>query len=88
MENMFETYINSHSKSQLLGFLLTLVFGPLGLFYSNWIAGLILCLITFTSAASFVGPIVCWLLAIILSFFTVNNYNNKVRMTAGLINVN
>ena len=49
MNNAVDVYIDTHSKSQLGGFLLTLILGPLGLFYSSWVAALILCVIAIAS---------------------------------------
>ena len=84
MSDKLDNYISAHSKSQLAGFLLTLFLGPLGLFYSSWVSALILCVIAIASAASIIGPVVCWLLAIIISFFSVNKHNDRVRATAEL----
>ena len=84
MNDVVEAYIHAHSKSQTVGFLLTLIFGPLGLFYSSWVAALILCVLAIASVETIVGPIVCWLLAIIISFVTVSGYNTKVKATANL----
>lgn len=84
MNDAVEAYINTHSKSQLAGFFLTLILGPLGLFYSSWVAALILCVIAIVSASSIIGPVACWILAIITSFITVDSYNNKVVATANL----
>lgn len=84
MNNAVEAYIRTHSKSQIAGFLLTLILGPLGLFYSSWVAALILCVIAIVSAASIIGPIICWLLAILISFGAVSSHNEKVRATANL----
>lgn len=85
MTDRIENYINSHSKSQIAGFLLTLFLGPLGLFYSSWVAALILCVIAFTTAISIIGPVLCWIVAIVISFFSVSKHNEKVRTTAELI---
>ena len=84
MTDPVKAYISAHSKSQLGGLFLTLFLGPLGLFYSSWIAGLILCVIAIATLASIVGPIICWLLAIGISFVTVSSHNKKVRVTANL----
>lgn len=84
MNDAVETYISTHSKSQLAGFLLTLILGPLGLFYSSWVAALILCIIAIVSAASIIGPVICWVLAILISFATVSSHNEKVKATANL----
>lgn len=84
MSEKIENYINTHSKSQVAGFLLTLLLGPLGLFHSSWVSGLILCVIAFVSMDTIIGPIICWCLAIIISFFSVSKHNRKVRATAEL----
>jgi len=80
-----EKYIAAHSKSQILGGVLTLIFGPLGLFYSSWIAALILCVIAVVSFSTIIGPVFCWVLAIIISLVTVSGHNKKVRATANLV---
>ena len=51
MNDAVEQYVKTHSKSQAVGFILTLLFGPLGLFYSSWVAGLILCVIAVATVA-------------------------------------
>jgi hypothetical protein len=84
MSESVNTYIDAHSKSQLTGFFLTLILGPLGLFYSSWVAALILCVIVVASAASIIGPVICWVLAILISFVTVSSHNEKVEATANL----
>lgn len=84
MSNAVENYIKAHSKGQFLGFILTLLFGPLGLFYSNWVAALILCAIAVMTAVTIVGPALCWSLSIVISFFAVSKHNKKVRATANL----
>jgi ABC-type phosphate/phosphonate transport system permease subunit len=84
MSEAIDKYIETHSKSQGLGFVLTLLLGPLGLFYSSWVAALILCVIAIASAASIIGPIFCWILAIIIGFFAVSKHNEKVKAAAAL----
>jgi hypothetical protein len=85
MNDAVAAYIRTHSKSQLAGFFLTLTLGPLGLFYSSWIAALILCVIAIVSATTIIGPVICWVLAILISFVTVSSHNDKVKATANLI---
>jgi len=86
MNDAIKNYIKTHSKSQIAGFILTLLFGPLGLFYSNWVAALVLCLIAFFTLSTIVGPIFCWILSIIIGFFTVSKHNKKVSAAAALTN--
>ncbi|MFK8066809.1 MAG: hypothetical protein AB8D52_01025 [Gammaproteobacteria bacterium] len=78
MSEAIDKYVETHSKSQGLGFILTLLLGPLGLFYSSWVAALILCVIAIASAASIIGPIICWILAMIIGFFAVSKHKNKM----------
>ena len=68
-------------KSQLVGFLLTLFFGPIGLFYSSVPAalGFLAAFVFSWGFIVFIAPIV-WLAAIIVSFFTVESFNSKVAM--------
>lgn len=84
MNNAVNKYIDTHSKSQGLGFVLTLLFGPLGLFYSSWVAALILCVIAIASAFTVIIPIICWIASIIIGFITVEKHNEKVKATAEL----
>jgi len=88
MSEAVDQYIKTHSKSNGVGFLLTVLFGPLGLFYSNWIAALILCVIAFTTAVSIIGPIACWLLSMSLTFLFVSQHNEKVKAAANLSHAN
>ena len=84
MNDAVEAYISTHSKSNAIGFFLTLLFGPLGLFYCNWVAALILCVIAVVTAASIIGPVFCWLMAISISFYSVAKHNDKVKAAANL----
>ena len=68
-------------KSQGLGFLLTFLFGPLGLLYSTVIGAVIMILaaiaiglFTFGFGAIFLWPI-CW----IVSFVVIKNHNERVE---------
>ncbi|MCP4325236.1 MAG: hypothetical protein GY787_26010 [Alteromonadales bacterium] len=93
MSDNVQAYIEAHSKSHMAGFFLTLFFGPLGLFYSSWVAALILCTVVFVSLSTiplsplspFV-PILCWLAAMVLTFYFVGSHNKKVIVTAKLHN--
>lgn len=84
-EDVVQNYIKVNSKSNAIGFLLALFFGPLGLFYSNWIAALILCGLAISTAATIVVPIICWLSAMAITFYLVPKYNKKVEAEARLI---
>ena len=69
-------------KSHLVGFILTFLFGPLGLFYSNVIAsiGLILIGLTIGGLSAGFGFLVMWPVSMIFSFFLVGRYNKKVLL--------
>ncbi len=84
MVDAVDNYVKTHSKSTGLGFVLTLLLGPLGLFYSSWVAALILSVIAITSALTVIGPIICWILSIIINFFAVSKHNEKVKAAAAL----
>ena len=65
-------------KSQLKGFLLTLLFGPIGLFYSNVPLALVfLVLMVIVGAISLEAAVLFWPLSIVISFFTVKRRNSK-----------
>lgn len=84
MSEAIDRYIQTHSKSQFVGFLLTFFFGPLGLFYSSWVAAIILIVIAFSTFATLVIPVLIWFLSIIISFFAVDKHNQKVKAAANL----
>ena len=59
-------------KSQLKGFLLTLLFGPIGLFYSNVPLALVfLVLAVIVGAVSLGSAMLFWSLSIVVGVFTV-----------------
>lgn len=68
-------------KSQLLQFLLALVLGPIGLFYSNSIAaiGLLVSAIALSSIVGLVGSVVLWVVSIFVGFFTTQQYNAMIE---------
>ena len=72
-------------KSQFVGFLLTLCFGPFGLLYSSVPAALTLIFfgfpIVFLTAG--LGAIVVWPVSIIVGFFTVARWNKELGFADG-----
>jgi len=84
MNDAVQKYIDAHSKSHVAGTVLTVLFGPLGLLYSSWVAALILCVIAIASSSTIIGPIVCWILSICISSFAVSKHNAKVEAAAEL----
>ncbi|WPL22232.1 Heat shock protein 70 [Thiorhodovibrio frisius] len=77
-------YIEAHSKSQALGFVLTLLLGPFGLLYSGWAAAVIMILIFLVSLAAGAIAVIVWFLAIPVSFGVIGSHNKKVRTLATL----
>ena len=69
-------------KSQLIGLLLCILFGPLGNLYSNVVGAVFLSIVTlilfiFLSVFAF---LITWPIAIILSMYYVDKYNDKVEL--------
>ena len=85
MTEATEAYIQSHSKSQTAGIILTLLFGPLGLFYSNWVAALILTVLAVVGSATIIIPILIWILSVVLTYPFVAKHNDKTKTTARLL---
>ncbi len=84
MNDKLKTYIEAHKKSKTVGFILALIFGPLGLFYASWVAGLILSVVALFTLVTILVPIACWIVSMALSFYFVSRYNDKVIATANL----
>ena len=70
--------MNLNQKSRLVSLLLTVFFGPLGLFYSSVAAGLVLCIIAFASFATVIGPVICWILAIAIGDHCTYKHNKNI----------
>ncbi|MGB7299385.1 MAG: hypothetical protein WA888_06120 [Burkholderiaceae bacterium] len=69
-------------KSQLVGILLTLFFGPLGLFYSSVAAAIAMLILAVAigSFTFFVGALFVWPFCVLLSLFTVHRHNRAVKI--------
>lgn len=70
--------MNLNPKSRLVSFLLTLFLGPLGLFYSSVAGALVLVIIAVATAASVIGPVVCWVLAIAIGDHCTHKHNKNI----------
>ncbi len=77
--------MNLNPKSRLVSFLLTLFFGPLGLLYSSVVGGLVLIVIAVVTAASVVGPLVCWVLAIAIGDHCTYKHNKNIENIKELV---
>lgn len=68
-------------KSQLKGFLLTLLFGPIGLFYSNVPLALVFLVLTIIAGAINLGAVLLfWPLSMVISVKTIKRTNSKGRV--------
>lgn len=67
-------------KSQVIGFVLTFLFGPLGLLYASVAAGLIMMLVSIVAGVITLGTglIICWPITWIVSFIMINKHNKAV----------
>lgn len=72
-------------KSQLTQFLLALVLGPLGLFYSSFPAGVLLVLATAVLVKDFGGSgiLFVWAAAVATGFITVRLWNRSAAEASG-----
>lgn len=77
--------MNLNPKSRFVSFLLTLVFGPLGLFYSSIAAALCLIVIAVVTAGSVIGPVFCWILAIGIGDHCTYKHNQNIEAIKGLM---
>lgn len=71
--------MNLNEKSRGTSFILTLLFGPLGLLYASVAAGLILCVIAFLTFYTIVVPVICWVLSIAIGDHLVHRHNQGVE---------
>jgi hypothetical protein len=76
------------TKSQLVGFLFTL--GPLGLFYSSFLAGftLLTIMIAVGLYTQRIETLAVWPICIIVSFFTVHSHNSRIDFGGYTQNLN
>jgi hypothetical protein len=77
--------MNLNEKSRWISFVLTLLFGPLGLLYSSIAGGLILLVIAIVTIPTIVGPIVCWVLAIAFGDHCTYKHNQNIEKFSALV---
>lgn len=70
--------MNLKPKSRNVSLLLTVLLGPIGLFYASVWGGILLTIIAIVSAPTIVGPIVCWILAIAIGDHAAHKHNLAV----------
>lgn len=71
--------MNLNEKSRGTSFVLTLLLGPLGLMYSSLAGGIILLIIAIATAATIIGPVICWLLAIVIGDSATHKHNQNIK---------
>lgn len=69
--------MNITEKSRLTSFFLTLLFGPLGLFYSSMAGAIALSILAVASYATIIGPILCWMFAMGIGDHCVVKHNKN-----------
>jgi len=71
-----------NKKSHIVQLLLSLLFGPLGLFYSSLVGGILFTLVAAGLSAGFfgVGWFFVYPFVLIAGFFTVANRNREVKV--------
>lgn len=72
--------MNLTKKSVTAAFFLTLLLGPLGLLYSSIVGAIILGVIAVLTAPSIIGPIICWVISIIVGMYSANKHNEGVDL--------
>lgn len=70
--------MNLRQKSRTTSAILTFLFGPLGVFYSSAAGAIVLILVALVSAGTVIGPLLCWIAAIIWGDHTVRRHNESV----------
>ena len=75
--------MNLRPKSRATSAILTVLFGPLGLFYSSAAGAAVLILVALTSAGTVIGPLLCWAAAIFWGDHTVRRHNESVAALLG-----
>lgn len=79
-EQKTNVVITRSPKSQGISFILTFLFGPLGLFYSTVLGGIIMLIlgIIITVVTLGMGAILVWLVCIVWGAIAVSSYNGKL----------
>ena len=84
-DDAVEDYVGIAGKSRLLSFMLTFFLGPLGLLYSNIVWGIIMIVIAVVLLPTGVGPILVWIVSVIMGDSMTLKYNEKLYAQAELM---
>ena len=70
-------------KSVAVAIVLTIFFGPLGMFYSTVEGALIMCVVTFFSMFTGIGLLIAWPACVIWGAMAAENYNARMMYWSG-----
>lgn len=88
---IIDDYYSARKKNQILGLVLTFFLGPIGLFYSNWIAALVLLVVYyFVFGSILIGAALTiyflpWPIFMLISWILISNHNAKALTEAKLL---
>jgi ABC-type transport system involved in multi-copper enzyme maturation permease subunit len=85
MSDPKSAYVAAHGKSKGVSLVLTILFGPLGLLYTRWLAALILLVLSISLFTTVIVPVLCWIISIIMGHSGVDQYNQRLQATADLM---
>lgn len=71
-------------KSVAAAIVLTIFFGPLGMFYSTVEGALIMCVVTFFAMFTGVGLLIAWPACVIWGAMAAENYNQRMMYWSGV----
>ena len=80
--------MNLNRKSRFVSFILTLLLGPLGLMYSSFVAGAVLIIIAIATAPTLIGPVVCWVLSVLIGDSATYKHNRNIEKFEDLMRMN
>ena len=72
-------------KSRVTSFVLTLLFGPLGLLYASVVWSLLMIVLVVVTAFTIVGPFVIWVLSIAIGDHLVHKHNQSIKQFMQLV---
>ncbi len=76
-------YVYYPRKSVAAAIVLTIFFGPLGMFYSTTEGALIMCVVTFFSMFTGIGLLIAWPACVIWGAMAAENYNARMWYWSG-----
>jgi len=75
--------LNLKEKSRVTAAVLTVLFGPLGLFYSSAAGAIVLVIVVLITAGTVVGPFLCWAASIYWGEYRVRRHNESIALLLG-----